>query len=79
MTSNPTTDDSLRLLVAQVMGVPPDKVTDDFGADTAPAWTSLKQLMLISQVESRFGVVFSNQEVGELTSYRRFAELLRNR
>ena len=79
MTSNPPTDESLRQLVAQVMGVTPAEVTDDFGAATSPAWTSLKQLMLISQVESRYGVMFSNQEVAELTSYRRFAELTRSR
>lgn len=59
----------VRTILAQVLGVPPDRIGPGFSADSAPEWTSLNHLMLVSQVEGEFGVFFSNQEIQRLTSY----------
>ncbi|MGH7579954.1 MAG: acyl carrier protein [Gemmatimonadales bacterium] len=66
-------------LVTQVLGLPPDGVGPGLSASTSAAWTSLNHLMLISQLESEFGVVFSNQEVRELTSYSAIVAALTQR
>jgi acyl carrier protein len=69
----------LRDVLAQVLGAPADRIGPGFSAESAPEWTSLNHLMLISQVESEFGVFFTNQEVQQLTSFDRIAAALAGR
>ncbi|HUF35502.1 MAG TPA: acyl carrier protein [Gemmatimonadales bacterium] len=61
----------VRTMLAQVLDVPASRIGPGFTADSTPAWTSLNHLMLMSQLESEFGVVFSNQQIQELTSFDR--------
>jgi acyl carrier protein len=69
----------VREVVAQVMDLPADDVGPGLSASTSSAWTSLNPLMLISQLENEFGVVFSNQEIKELTSYTAILQVLGRR
>ena len=69
----------VRELLAQVLDVPESTVGPEFSAASAGSWTSLNHLMLISQLESEFGVVFSNQEMRELTSYGAIVTTLERR
>ena len=69
----------VRDLLAQVLDVPAASVGPEFSAGSSSAWTSLNHLMLISQIESEFGVVFSNQEIRELTSFTAIVETLGRR
>jgi acyl carrier protein len=64
----------VRELLAQVLDVPPTSIGPEFSATSSGAWTSLNHLMLISQLESEFGVIFSNQEIPELTSFTAIVE-----
>jgi acyl carrier protein len=66
-------------LLAQVLDVPAASVGPDFSASSSGAWTSLNHLMLISQLENEFGVVFSNQEIKGLTSFVAIVEALDRR
>ena len=59
----------VREVMAQVLDLPQSEIGPGLSTDTSSAWTSLNHLMLISQLENEFGVVFSNQEIKELTSY----------
>jgi acyl carrier protein len=69
----------VRELLSQVLDVPAASVGPEFSTGSSGAWTSLNHLMLISQIESEFGVVFSNQEIRELTSFTAIVETLGRR
>ena len=69
MTSGNDVAPRVRTILAQVLGVPAERIGPGFSADSAPEWTSLNHLMLVSQVEGEFGVFFSNQEIHRLTSF----------
>ena len=69
----------VRRLLAQVLDVPEASVGPDLTSSSSSAWTSLNHLMLISQLESEFGVVFSNQEIRQLTSYTAIIDTLGRR
>jgi acyl carrier protein len=69
----------VRELLAQVLDVPAANVGPDFSASSSGAWTSLNHLMLMSQLENEFGVVFSNQEIRELTSFTAIVDTLDRR
>ena len=59
----------VRELLAQVTQADPASVRSGFDCTQAPGWSSLQHLMLVSQLESRFGVAFTNREIPGLTSY----------
>jgi acyl carrier protein len=63
-------------LLAQVLDVPPASIGPGFSATSAAAWTSLNHLMLVSQLEGEFGIVFSNAEIRDLTSFDRIVDLV---
>jgi acyl carrier protein len=69
----------VRRLLSQVLDVPEAGVGPELSSTTSPAWTSLNHLMLISQLESEFGVVFSNQEIRQLTSFTAIVDALGRR
>jgi acyl carrier protein len=69
----------VRAILSQVLGVPEEGIGPGFSADSASEWTSLNHLMLVSQIESEFGVFFSSQEVQQLTSLDRIVTALTGR
>jgi acyl carrier protein len=69
----------VRDLLAQVTGVSPSEVGPGFSQETAPSWTSLVHLMLVSQIEQEFAVTLTNDEIRELTSFDRIVERLSRR
>ena len=69
----------VREMLAQVLDVPPASIGPEFSATSSGAWSSLNHLMLISQLESEFGVVFSNQEIRELTSFSAIVDTIGRR
>lgn len=61
----------VRALLAQVLDVPPSTIGPESSTATIASWTSLNHLMLVSEIENEFGVVFSNQQIRELVSFDR--------
>lgn len=79
MSSQSEIANRVRELLAQVLDVRPADIGPGFGTGAAANWTSINHLMLISQLESEFGVVFSNQEIRDLDSYSAIVDLLGRR
>jgi acyl carrier protein len=69
----------VREVMAQVLDLPPADIGPELSSETSSAWTSLNHLMLISQLEHEFGVVFSNQEIKALTSFAAILDALGRR
>jgi acyl carrier protein len=79
MTDRAQVASRVREVLAQVLDLRPAEIGPELSAATSSAWTSLNHLMLISQLENEFGVVFSNQEIVDLTSYSAILETLGRR
>jgi acyl carrier protein len=69
----------VREVMAQVLDLSPAEVDPKLSAETSSAWTSLNHLMLISQLEGEFSLVFSNREIKELTSFPAILEVIARR
>jgi acyl carrier protein len=69
----------VREIMAQVLDLAPGDIGPELSTASSSAWTSLNHLMLISQLENEFGVVFSNQEIKALTSYPAVLDILGRR
>jgi len=66
----------VRELLAQVLGVPASSIGPESSTATMASWTSLNHLMLVSEIENEFGVVFSNQQIRELVSFDQIVSTL---
>jgi acyl carrier protein len=79
MTDRGEVSGRVREIMAQVLDLSPETIDTELSTTTSSAWTSLNHLMLVSQLESEFGVVFSNQEIKELSSFPAIVEILGRR
>ena len=69
-------DARLTQTIAELFGIPPEKVGPETGKDTLSEWDSIGHLKLILSVEKAFGVRFPTAELGELTSGGRIQDAL---
>jgi len=60
--------DTLRSLIASVMGVDVQEIGDDAGESTVATWDSMRQLMLASVLESEYGFTLTMVELQRLKS-----------
>lgn len=70
-------DDGLLELIAGTLGIPPSDVTEASDMTNTKKWDSLRQVMLVTELETSFGVELSEQEMLEVTSVSRIRELLK--
>lgn len=54
--------DKLRTVFSSVLGVSADSITSDLSPQNTPAWDSLNAIVLITEIESAFGIRFSYDE-----------------
>lgn len=59
----------LRELVAELLNVSANELSDASSPLTLPAWDSLNHLKLIVAIEERFGVTFTTPEVVDIGNY----------
>lgn len=69
----------VRELLAQVTHMPAAAIGPGFDCAQSAGWSSLQHLMLVSQLESRFDVTFSNQEMPSLATYDAIVNALASR
>lgn len=69
-------DQRLRQIVSMVLDVPADDVGPGLDFTSLAAWSSLQQMMLVSQIEGEFGKNFTNDQIREMTTWERARELV---
>ncbi len=57
---------ALREIVAKVLILEENDVNDAVSRENTESWDSLAHLMLITEVESAFGVTFSDEDIIEI-------------
>lgn len=69
-------DDMLLKLIAGTLGIDPAEVTEDSGMSNTRKWDSLRQIMLMTELETHFGFELSDQEMLETNSVVKIRSLL---
>lgn len=67
---------SVNELVADILGLDPSGVDDDYSREAADNWDSLNHLRIITAVERSYSVSLTMKEIEDATSVRRLAELV---
>jgi acyl carrier protein len=66
-------------VVAGVLEVEPDELTDDAGPDTLGSWTSLRHVQLLVSLQEAYGLSFSYQEMKDVTTIGALRKALRDK
>jgi len=63
-------------IVAVALRVPPSTLTLETGPGDLPAWDSLAQINVVSEIEAEFGISIPVEEVAEIQHIRDFLRYL---
>ena len=63
------TKDTLKDVMATVLGIAADSINDDTSMDTVEAWDSIKHMNLVLAIEEEFGVSIPDEDAANITSY----------
>jgi acyl carrier protein len=69
-------DDSLLHLIAGTLGIDPAEVNEDSDISNTRKWDSLRQIMLMTELETHYGCQLSDQQMLETTSVAKIRALL---
>lgn len=70
-------DEEVRRIVAEELGVDMSQITPDTAAGELKAWDSVRMVMILSAVQSRFGVQFPDEDLFDLVSVSALADEVR--
>lgn len=62
-------EDTLKQVMADVLGVEAGVIGENTSVDTLPAWDSLNHMKLVLALESEFDIAFSGEESVQILSY----------
>lgn len=72
-------NERVRHILGVVLDMPEQQIDEGLSAEDASNWDSIRHLNLVMALEEAFGVSFSSDELGRLTSYRAIADALAER
>ena len=72
-------NDRVRHILGVALEMPEQQINESLSAEDTSNWDSIRHLNLVMALEEAFGVSFSSDELGQLTSYRAIADALAQR
>ena len=69
-------NERVRHILGVVLEMPEQEIGEGLSAEDTSNWDSIRHLNLVMALEEAFGVSFSSDELGRLTSYRAITDAL---
>ena len=66
-------------VIAAVMSVPKETITDDSSPDTIETWDSVRHMNLVLALEETFEVSFGGDEISEMLSAELVVEIVKEK
>jgi len=60
---------TLKTVIATVLGIPADSISDDTSMDTVESWDSINHMNLVLAIEEEFAVSIPDEDAANITSY----------
>lgn len=79
MSVNASLEARVRTVIAETLDLDEDDLPEDVRQETVPGWSSLSHLVLVLNLEERFGISFSMDEMLAMTSAGIILEVLGRR
>jgi acyl carrier protein len=69
-------NDPLLTLIAGTLGIAPSEVSEDSDSTNTRKWDSLRQVMLMTELETNYGIELTDQELMDTTSVAKIRAVL---
>lgn len=69
-------NDPLLKLIAETLGISPSEVTEDSDSTNTCKWDSLRQVMLMTELETTYGIELTDHELVDTTSVTKIRAVL---
>jgi acyl carrier protein len=70
------TADKVVFAFAQVLGIPPEQITDDLRYASIPQWDSIAHMSVITALEEHFQIMIDMDDVIDMNSVGKAREIL---
>jgi len=74
---NSSTEEKLKEILAKVLLVDKTKINDRMSRKDVEEWDSMAHLMLVSEIESEFGIMMSDDDITEIKTVGDIKKVLR--
>ncbi len=64
-----TTDDTLKTVLAAVLGIDAASISETTSMDTVESWDSIQHMNLVLAIEEEFGISIPDEDAANITSY----------
>jgi acyl carrier protein len=65
-----TNEETLKQVMATVLGVPVAAISESSSMDTIESWDSIKHMTLVLALEEEFGLSIPDEDAANITSYQ---------
>lgn len=72
-------NDEIRKLIANTLDVDLDEITDNVEIGDLDSWDSIHQLMIVSGLEEKYGIHFSEDDIFDMTSVGTIIEVTKRK
>jgi acyl carrier protein len=72
-------NDKVKILLAEVLQMPLEKISDDLAMNDVEVWDSLKHMELIGSMEQAFGIEFTFEEIVTMKSVPEIRRVLKEK
>jgi acyl carrier protein len=62
-------NEKIKEIIAEILDIDERIISDEFGPDDADNWDSLRNLQLITALESEFGITLTMSDIKQMTTY----------
>ena len=68
---------NLQEVIAKAFGIAPNDITDELEYQSIPEWDSVSDLLLVTELESAYGITIEMEDVLTMGSVAKIKELLK--
>lgn len=72
-------EQKVKEILANVLKIDINKITDESSAENTPNWDSLRQMNIIIALEEEYEIEFSDDEIFELSSLKNIIKILNSK
>lgn len=71
------TTERLKVVFAEALGLPADKITDDLAYNSIKEWDSTAHMILVAALEDTFEVMLDTDDIIDMSSVAKAREILK--
>ncbi len=72
-------EQKIKEIMANVFGISPDEIPENADSSDTKEWDSLKHMTLILALEEEFGIEFDEQQIVEMTSFKKLLDVIQGK